>query len=336
MEMEKKKIHDIAADAGKSVTSFLSKTKESVVQAVDQNNDGTLDFKDVTAVAEAIGNAAKNKAAAFKESAETRNREMERAQLQPIFEEDIEGAEFALPKLIRVTDIDNKHAESDVCKGSVGYYSDQKELRIVNIFKDKVAYFGLKFYPDLDSEMYYIDPSNRDHYIALDKYFTYLKIMRVNELQRIAQDLGAKHFRVIYKEKNASNVMNNAKGKVNAKVAGNKLSADAEHSATEAEKSCVEIAAENIFPGHKPVQPKLHYLQKEPAIQNLISMRMDETSPLMHESFSLALSNSSGMKEKDAAKIDAALKSMKLAGNVTMVNEVKNESCRFFEYEIDF
>lgn len=336
MGMEKKKIHDIAADAGKSVTSFLSKTKESVVQAVDQNNDGTLDFKDVTAVAEAIGNAAKNKAAAFKESAETRNREIELAQLQPIFEEDIEGAEFALPKLIRVTDIDNKHAESDVCKGSVGYYSDQKELRIVNIFKDKVAYFGLKFYPDLDSEMYYIDPSNRDHYIALDKYFTYLKIMRVNELQRIAQDLGAKHFRVIYKEKNASMVINNVKGKGTVKAAGSKSTADAEHSEKETEKFFTELAAENYFTGREPTLPRLHYFQKDPIIQNLISMRMNEISPLGHQHFSLELSETSGMKEKDAAKIDAALKSMKLAGSITMVNEVKNESCRFFEYEIDF
>lgn len=32
-------------------------------------------------------------------------------------------------------------------------------------------------------------------YLALEKYFDYLKIAQVNELQKIAQELGAKHFR---------------------------------------------------------------------------------------------------------------------------------------------
>ena len=37
-------------------------------------------------------------------------------------------------------------------------------------------------------------------YIALDEYFSYLKIERINELQMIAKSLGAKHFKVTYKE----------------------------------------------------------------------------------------------------------------------------------------
>ena len=105
-----------------------------------------------------------------------------------------------ISKLIRVTEIDKRHAESDVCRGSIGFVSDQKNLRIVNIYKDNIAAFGLTFYPDTDYELYYVDPCDRDKYIALDEYFNYLKVARVTELQKIAQDLGAKHFRVTYKE----------------------------------------------------------------------------------------------------------------------------------------
>ena len=65
-------------------------------------------------------------------------------------------------------------------------------------------------------------------------------------------------------------------------------------------------------------------------------MRMDEKAPLTHQKFTLNLSNSSGIKEKDAIKIDAVLKAMKIAGNATVTSEVKNEERRFFEYEIDF
>ena len=89
-------------------------------------------------------------------------------------------------------------------------------------------------------------------------------------------------------------------------------------------------------PGHEPVGPKLRYLQRDPSIQSLIAMRMDKSSPLTHQVFRIELKNTSGIKEKDAVKIDALLKGLKIAGNTTVTAEVQNESRRFFEYEIDF
>ena len=68
---------------------------------------------------------------------------------------------------------------------------------------------------------------------------------------------------------------------------------------------------------------------------NLIEMRMDETPPLTPQKFTLKLSDTLGIKEKDAIKIDAALKAMRISGNTTITSEVRNESRRFFEYEID-
>ena len=55
-----------------------------------------------------------------------------------------------------------------------------------------------------------------------------------------------------------------------------------------------------------------------------------------HLKYTLKLSNSSGIKEKDAIKIDAALKALKIAGSASFVSEARSESRRFFEYEIDF
>ena len=55
------------------------------------------------------------------------------------------------------------------------FLSDKGGLRVVNIFKDSLDVFGL-----------------------------YLKMIRINELQRSAQDLGAKHFKVTYKEERTS------------------------------------------------------------------------------------------------------------------------------------
>ena len=100
--------------------------------------------------------------------------------------------------------------------------------------------------------------------------------------------------------------------------------------------SSVEIAAEMTCPGHTPVKPQLVYLQRDPSIQSLIALRMDKESPITHQKYTLRLSNSSGMKEKDAVKIDGALRFMKCSGHVSIVSEVRKEANRFFEYEIDF
>jgi len=338
LTVEKKKTDfvDAAQKVQRGAKSLWNKTKESVVKVVDQNNDGSFDMKDVSSIAETIGNAAKNIANDVKANAEESRREMERRTLRPIFAEDLDNADFLLSKLIRITEMDKKRAESEVCVGSIGFISEQKDLQIVNIFSDKVDLFGLTFYPDTDCELYYVDPSDRDKYIALDDYFSYLKVARINELQKIAQELGAKHFRVTYKEQKTSFSGNSEKIKMNAKLTDHSITAEAERDLASTKVSTVEVAAEMDCPGHEPVEPKLHYLQREPSIQSLIALRMDSNSPITHQKYTLKLSHSTGIKEKDAVKIDAALKAMKITGNTTVVGEVRNESRRFFEYEIDF
>lgn len=336
MEKKKSELGSFAEGVGRNAKSLWGKAKDNIVKAVDQNDDGSFNMDDVSAITESIGNAAKNAVTMAKANAEERAREAERRTLQPIFEEDLDNADFLVTKLIRVTTMDKKRAESEVCKGSIGYISDLKDLRVINIFRDKTNVFGLTFFPDADSEMYYVDPSDRDSYIALDDYFGYLKVARINELQKIAQDLGAKHFRVVYKEEKSAYAHNSVKAKVNGKLAGNTAAINAEHEVVSTENTAVEVAAEMTCPGHAPIMPVLKYLQREPSIQSLIELRMDKTSPISHQKFTLKLSNSSGIKENDAIKIDAALKAMKVSGNTTVANEVRNESRRFFEYEIDF
>lgn len=336
--MEKKKVNIgvLAEKAEKNVKAIWDKTKDSVIKVADQNNDGNFDLDDVAVIAENIGTVAKNTAGTIRANVEERNRELERKLLQPIFPEDLDKTDFFLSKLIRITDIDKKRAESEVCKGSVGYITVQKDLTIVNIYKNKLHCFGLSLIPDAECELYYVDPSDRDKYIALDDYFSYLKIARVNELQKIAQDLGAKHFRVTYKEQKTMFSSDSVKAKASTKASGTTEAAEAEHALSSSSVSAVEVAAEMDCPGHPPINPTLHYLNREPSIEALISLRMDKNSPMTHQKYTLKLSNTSGIKEKDAVKIDAALKAMKISGNTTVMSEVRNESRRFFEYEIDF
>ena len=331
--MKKKKLGSVLENVGSAAKGLIDKTKTHAVQAMDQNNDGKFDISDVSIIAGAVGDTVKKRAAAVKEGVEDSHRRMELRSLQPIFLDTLEQTEFLLSKFIRVTERDKKYAESDVCQGSIGFLSNKGGIRVVNIFKDSLNAFGLQFYPDAECEFYYVNPTDKNTYIALDEYFSYLKTVRVNELQRVAQDLGAKHFRVIYKEERISFSETKAKAQAKAAGVGN---AEGEHDLSEEKCSVNDVAAGMFMEGHAPQEPELVYLLKDDNVQNLIHLRMKGGDGFHHHKISIKLSNSSGLKESDAVKIDAFLKGVKVSGNATVVSEAKNESRRYFEYEIDF
>lgn len=333
MSEKKFNLKSSVQEAGKNASDLLGKAKGAFVRSADQNDDGKFNKEDVAVIADSVGETVKSGAQAIKESAEEKSRQLELKRLKPIFTETMVEATFLMPKFIRITEREKKYSTSEVCRGSVGYFSDQKGLHIVNIFRDSIDSYNLAFYPDGSSEFYYVDPSDRDRYIALDEYFSYLKIERINELQMIAKSLGAKHFKVTYKEEQTSFTENKAKSKANVKGVAD---AEYEHAYSEKKYSTVEIAAELDCPGHAPEKPQLKYMQRDPSIKTLVTMRMDKNAPLSHQKFMLKLSNSSGIKESDAVKIDAVLKGMKLSGNTSVASEAKNESRRYLEYEIDF
>ena len=323
----------LVLNVGKNAKDLLEKSKNITIQVADQNADGKFDLEDVSVIAGSVGNVMKKGAQTLKETTDEKARQLELKTLQPIFLETLNDTDFLMSRFIRITDRDKKHAESEVCKGSIGFLSDQKGLHIVNIFRDSIDSYGLSFYPDCDSEFYYVDPSDRDGYIALDEYFSYLKQVRISELQKIAQDLGSKHFKVTYKEEKTSFSEKKVSKKVTAKPIA---SIDVEQNNENKKYSTVEIAAEMECPGHTPVKPKLKYMKYDPSINGLVEMRMNEHAPLLHQKFMLKLSNSSGLKESEAIKIDAVLKGMKCTGNATVLSETQNESRRYLEYEIDF
>lgn len=250
--------------------------------------------------------------------------------LKPIFINDLNGMRFS--RLVRIVEREKKF-DIDVCKGSIGYWDTCKGERWMNIFKDSVSKFGLDFYPNDEVNFYYVDPTNKDSYIVLDEYFDRLKQVRVSELQKIAQDLGAKYFRVTYiKERTTlSKKAANGKGSIHKKGNGS-----AQMNVTEQKYDRMDIAAEMSFPGHEPVMPHVRYLKYDPNIENLIKMRMDSKGPLNHQTLNIKLSSSSGLKETDAVKIDMILKSLKMVGNTTVSSEVQNEAKSILEYEINF
>lgn len=320
---------------GDQFSKFLNKTKENVSKLVDQNDDGNFDSKDVGLVFDKLKDTAKNTYDTVKTNLDQNQQERDLKTLRPIFESTLSDTDFFVSKLVRVTTMDKRHAESKVCQNAIGHIDTYGGLEVINIYRDKVKYFGLTFFPNNDAELYYVDPTDHERYIELDNYFSQLKNERISELERIAFDLGAKHFRVLYKEQTISSSKVNVNHKSKLNILKNSGNTDVDLNVSADKFSSVEIAAQSDFIGHKPKEPVLRYLKHEPHILNLIELRMNE-APITHKRMEIKLIESSGIKTNDAVKIDAAIKAMRFESRTSIVAEVNQESQRSFEYEIDF
>ena len=337
--MEKKKINlgEVATEASKGVATLFGKTKDALAKAADQTGDGTFDKEDVSVIAENVSTAAKSvaaKAKAFKEDLQTAK---ELHDLCPIMPEALAQADFPMSSLICLEEMDKHHATSAVCQGSVGHTSNEKGMNVVHIYRGNEALFGVTLYPDNSYDLYYQDPVVAGRYIALDEYFYILKEACVCELEKVAQDLGAKHFRVTYMEEKKTFSNKNVKVNTSAKLGSRSLSGDvdSEHSSSSAIQLRVE--AESNFTGSDdPKMPTLCYLGKNLAVMRLIESRLDDRSRAVSKKYKIEFSKSLGIKAKDAANIDGALKSMGFAGNTSVTSEVESASRRYLDYEIEF
>lgn len=320
-----------AKDSAAKAKNAVSASAESIIQSIDQTGDGKFDLEDITEIKRQ-----------FQEKQRQAKLKRDLNALNPIFKESLADGDFLLSKMIRITDIDKKHASNQICVGSIGHETLVKDLRIVTVYTDQTREWGLRFYPDEYQEFYFVSPVDAELYIAIDYFFDYLRQARVGELQRIAQDLGATFFRVTIKEKKKTL----HKKSESAKASGSFLSEEknllkasikGEHSTAFNEMTEGEIAAQSSFEGHAPVRPKLSYYKNEPQINALIDMRLGNTvNALTEQHLSLKCAHSSGITEKTAASIDAAFKTLNCTGNTTFTSEAQNETRQVFEYDIVF
>ena len=277
-------------------------------------------------------------------------REKDLLLLRPVFKEMLPQAAdalpdaasvstFAMPAIIHVVEKDKKHAESGVCEHSLGHLSTENGVQVLNVYPHHLKDLNLEFYPNREKDIYYVDPCQKDHYIDIHEYFQKLKMARVNELEQLAYSLGAKHVEIVFKTNNVELEKAKKKAELGAKKGKKKIvEIKAEHSDNELKKESNEDEKILDLSGHDdPQVPELIYFKDDVDIQSLINMRMDKKSYLKSKECKIKYSNSSGIKESDAAKIQGALDNF---GNgnagVSILNETLNESCTTLIYKIEF
>lgn len=333
-------IRDFAAKAKQAAV----KAQDAVLKAVDKNGNGRIDAEDFGITRESVQDAAQKLKAGANRIGETLNdakTELDRRVLRPVFKEDLYPDSFSdsllaaaqLPSLICIVGRDKKRTDNAVCVGAIGYWTSVKGAELLNLYEDSVTQLGIQLLPSIAQTFYYLDPYRIGVYVALDSYFAYLKKSRVNELELIAQELGAKSFRITFKEHQKVIVKQTASRSL--KVGANQVGGSHEQSGSD--YSRVEIAAETQFSGQsQPKIPALVYFKNESDIEKLIHMRLDQSNPIKSKDFCFQCSRTSGMTEKTAAKIDLVLQQMKCSGTATLSSEVQREGRTELEYHIEF
>lgn len=267
--------------------------------------------------------------------------------LKPVFQQDFTNADFNCPSMLNVVVRDRRRRDSLACKDSIGFTSVENGLTVLNVFDDSLNKLDFNFYPDANKKVYYINPCDSNFFIELDEYFDYLKKVRVDELQKIAQDLGARHVSIALKETTKAKIANKLNAKVGAKDSTRKkkgaekikkeASVEVDHNSESSKNVSIAVEAESFFEGKKePAEPVLTYFKNDYGIKNLIAMRMDKSNNLNSKKYSIKCSDSSGMKVRDAAKIAGALSKMKVSAGATLTNDANRESNLMFEYLIEF
>ena len=318
---------EVAKDGAEKAKNVVTATADSLIQSIDQTGDGKFDFDDVAEITQQI-----------KESQRQAKLRRDLDALNPIFPKDLLADDYLPTQMIRIAEKDKKHAASSLCDGAIGHESLVKDLRFFTVYPESVSDWGLRFYPDENQEFYYVDPIDPRHYIAIDTFFDYIRRARISELQMIAQDLGATFFKVTLREQQKTLHKSSQSLKAAASKAGNKnnLKATVQNDISASELTSGEVMALLYFEGHEPTAPKLSYFANEPQITSLIEMRTNRDNTLRGQQMLLKCSQSSGIKKKTAATIDAAFSSMKCAGNTTFSSEAQEEVRQVFEYEIQF
>lgn len=261
--------------------------------------------------------------------------EIDKKRLNPVFQADFEHNEYSKPMLLRVVDY-NKRKENEACKGALGFAERIRQENVLHLYKETAEQSGIIFYPCLKETLYCINPYNPNLYICLDDYFQYIKKAKVDELEMIAQCLGAKHVTISFKERKKTLVSHDAKVKANVKFLGK---SNAEHTDKADEFSSIEVAAEVDFDGNdSPIEPNLTYFKYDSDIQALINMRLDlnNQNRIKSKVYRFEYNTNREMKEKTAANIDAVIKKIGCVGNGSVVSEVQAESRTVLEYKITF
>lgn len=334
------KIIENVKDVGQDVAEIAKKAKdvidektpevvEKVAEAADKAKEFAVDAKEGA-------DQALKKAGIWiktqKESDAKRKYNFDKETLLPIFDNEIPN-DYDIYPVVNVVDSDEKRSKSEACKGSIGFKTEAKDVNVLNIYTSQTKLFPIVLGTNPKEGVYYANPYIPGEYIESSQYAIYLKEERVRELVNVADSLGAKKVRVTFATKNSKEKDQKIKGEL--KAGKSKARIEAEQRLRESLKLTIEKS--ETYMGHDhPVRPKLVYYKDDKNICELIEKRINGNNQILKHEYSIAYATSSSAKIKEAAKVDSALKVLKLGASESLSVCTGVESEIVLNYEIEF
>ena len=296
-----------------AASDFLSKTADLGKKALDE---------------------AQKNALARSEKAKEENNLRLLKKYNPLFPDEYANGDFHYPTIIIVVE-DSIRDDIEVCKGAVGWRSNETGSEILYLHESIANDSKLHFFPAITTgSVYYIDNFDKSRYIRTDCVFGKAHEERLAELKNVAHSLGAKFCSIEITESVASQNTTSATGKLGIKQFAS-INANHNNVASEKINRSGKITAE--FEGSStPKRPKLKWFAQDENIKKLIDMRCRPGNTIKSETLQLSGSSCATMTQKTAISIDAAFSKMKIGASMSMESQATREIFSTLLFIVEF
>lgn len=257
---------------------------------------------------------------------------------RPLFPEHYQSDAFNIPNIIVIVD-DAVRKGIDVCDGAVGWLSKESGEEVLHLYDEAISFSGIDFIPaPVCNAVYYVDHFDRSRFIQADCIFSRTLKEKIDELQHIAESVGAKRCVIDISEssKNSRTKQKSADlGASTDQVRGN-ATADYKQSSKNSKSQYGHVEAE--FTGLRfPKRPTLKWFIYDDSINNLIETCCSGKRRVKKLTIELAGSTSATMSQSIACAIDGVIsKNLNVKGHASMKSQAKDEYQSKLQFYIEF
>ena len=256
----------------------------------------------------------------------------------PLFPEQYQSDSFHLPNIIVVVD-DAVRKEIDVCEGAIGWLSKEAGEEVLHLYDEAVPFSGIQLVPaPICNAVYYIDHFDRNCFIQVDCIFSRTLKEKIDELQHIAESIGAKRCSINISEDSKTSKVQEATATAEFSYDEPVVQANAKYKASNKKSQSQYGRIEAEFTGLRfPKRPVLRWFAYDTSINNLIETCCSGKRRVKKLTLELSGSTSSTMSQSIASAIDGVLcKTLNAKGNLSMKSQAQAEFQSKLLFQIEF
>ena len=340
----------IVSDAAAEAAEAAQAAGEMAGQAATAVGDVAGKAASVAADAAKVGigvvaSAAANGAAIVSDAAAEVVREANNRWYNPLFLDEYQSTEFDRPKLIIVSDEDERKGV-EACKGAIGWMRRDLKPEVMHLYEEFVPLSGLNFYPHAVCDTaYVIDPFDSSRYIDRSQFLSVSRRDQMTELKQIAHMLGAKECLLEYAEEVSTSggvdEQVDCQVRIPASNAGGKTFSEGVGQTGQSsfgKKTEDRILFRQEFEGAvEPSMPVLKWYKDDNEILDLIETRLN-TERNTTKSYRVEINSfaSMCMSASQAIKIDASLGKAGVKDNFSLQMQFEKEVRKVMVFEVRF